>query len=58
MAYGKLVYMYRFPNMTAPDGSIRTFDNNPAVTIPCSIWATIYLCLTMAQPSSYPEGFD
>jgi hypothetical protein len=34
MAYGKPVYMYRFPSMTAPDGSIRTFDNNPAVTIP------------------------
>jgi hypothetical protein len=34
MAYGKPVYMYRFPNMTAPDGSIRTFDNNPAVTFP------------------------
>lgn len=31
MLYGKPVYMYRFPNMTAPDGSIRTFDNNPAV---------------------------
>jgi hypothetical protein len=34
MLYGKPVYMYRFPNMTAPDGSIRNIDNNPAVTIP------------------------
>ena len=34
MLYGKPVYMYRFPNMTAPDGSIRNIDNNPAVTVP------------------------
>jgi hypothetical protein len=31
MLYAAPVYMYRFPNMTAPDGSNRTFDNNPAV---------------------------
>jgi hypothetical protein len=34
MLYGKPVYMYRFPNMTAPDGSIRNIDNNPAVMVP------------------------
>lgn len=31
MMWGKPVYMYRFPNMTLPDGSLHTFDSNPSV---------------------------
>lgn len=44
MLYGKPVYMYRFPNMTAPDGSIRTYDNNPAVMVPheCMYFQGLY----------------
>jgi hypothetical protein len=59
MMYGKPVYMYRFPNMTAPDGSIRTFDNNPAVTIPQEF--NMGYDGTMMDDGaavSYPEGFD
>jgi hypothetical protein len=59
MAYGKPVYMYRFPNMTAPDGSIRTFDNNPAVTVPQEFnMGYDGTMLDEGAAVSYPEGFD
>jgi hypothetical protein len=59
MAYGKPVYMYRFPNMTAPDGSNRTFDNNPAVTIPQNFnMGYDGAMLDGGAAVSYPEGFD
>jgi acetamidase/formamidase len=58
MAYGKPVYMYRFPNMTAPDGSNRTFDNNPAVMIPHEFNYGYNGELLELDPILYPEGFD
>jgi hypothetical protein len=59
MAYGKPVYMYRFPNMTAPDASVRTFDNNPAVTIPQEFnMGYDGMMLDGGAAISYPEGFD
>lgn len=59
MLYGKPVYMYRFPNMTAPDGSIRTFDNNPAVTVPQEFnMGYDGSMLDGGAAIEYPEGFD
>lgn len=58
MMWGKPMYMYRFPNMTAPDGSIRTFDNNPAVTIPHEFDHGYEGGLLDETPLAYPEGFD
>jgi hypothetical protein len=59
MAYGKPVYMYRFPNMTAPDGSIRKFDNNPSVTIPQEFnMGYDGAMFDEGAAVSYPEGFD
>jgi hypothetical protein len=59
MVFGKPVYMYRFPNMTAPDGSIRTFDNQPAVTIPQEFnMGYDGEMLDGGAAVSYPEGFD
>lgn len=59
MAFGKPVYMYRFPNMTAPDGSVRTFDNQPAVTIPHEFnMGYDGTKLDDGAAISYPEGFD
>ena len=58
MLYGNPVYMYRFPNMTAPDGSERTFDNNPAVMIPHEFNFGYDLELLEADPIMYPPGFD
>lgn len=56
--YGKPVYMYRFPNMTAPDGSARTFDNNPAVMVPHEFDHGYDGELLDDAPIAYPEGFD
>mmetsp|Transcript_21532 Transcript_21532/g.31851 ORF Transcript_21532/g.31851 Transcript_21532/m.31851 type:complete len:575 (+) Transcript_21532:337-2061(+) len=59
MLYGKPVYMYTFPNMTAPDGSERTFDNNPAVTVPHEFNVGYDGELfDDGMPIEYPEGFD
>jgi Acetamidase/Formamidase family len=58
MLYGKPVYMYRYPNMTAPDGSKRTFDNNPAVMIPHEFNMGYNGELLETEPIFYPEGFD
>jgi hypothetical protein len=58
MLYGKPVYMYRFPNMTAPDGSERTFDNNPAVTVPHEFNVGYDGELLESDPIDYPPGFD
>jgi hypothetical protein len=58
MIHGKPVYMYRFPNMTAPDGSVRTFDNNPAVVIPHEYNHGYSGELIEPDPIVYPEGFD
>ena len=58
MIWGKPVYMYRFPNMTAPDGSIRTFDNNPSVVVPHEYNVGYNGELLEEEPIVYPEGFD
>ncbi|CAB9499424.1 Acetamidase formamidase [Seminavis robusta] len=58
MLYGKPVYMYRFPNMTAPDGSERTFDNNPAVMVPHEYDQGYDGDLLSEDPIEYPPGFD
>jgi predicted RNA-binding protein with TRAM domain len=58
MKWAKPVYMYRFPNMTAPDGSIRTFDNNPAVTIPHEFNHGYNGELLEPDAIVYPPGFD
>ena len=58
MLYGAPVYMYRFPNMTAPDGSTRTFDNNPAVMIPHEFDVGYNGELMEESPIEYPVGFD
>jgi hypothetical protein len=58
MLYAKPVYMYRFPNMTAPDGSLRTFDNNPAVTVPHEYNIGYNGEFIDADPIEYPPGFD
>lgn len=58
MLYGKPVYMYRFPNMTAPDGSLRTFDNNPAVMVPHEFNYGYNGELLEPDPIEYPPGFD
>jgi hypothetical protein len=58
MLYGKPVYMYRYPNMTAPDGSKRTFDNNPAVTIPHEFNMGYNGELLETEPIFYPKGYD
>lgn len=58
MIWGKPVYMFRFPNMTAPDGSIRTFDNNPAVMIPHEFNYGYDGKLLEPDALVYPEGFD
>jgi len=57
MIYADPVYMFRFPNMTAPDGSIRTFDNNPAVMIPHE-YDHGYDGYVSPDPIIYPTGFD
>jgi hypothetical protein len=49
--------MFRFPNMTAPDGSIRTFDNQPSVMIPHE-FNHGYNGDVDAEPLVYPVGFD
>ena len=58
MLYGKPVYMYSFPNMTAPDGSVRTFDNNPAVMVPHEFNYGYDGELLEPDAIVYPEGFD
>ena len=58
MLYGVPVHMYRFPNMTAPDGSERTFDNNPAVMVPHEFNIGYNGELLEEGPIAYPEGFD
>jgi len=58
MLYGKPVYMYRFPNMTAPDGSARTFDNNPAVMVPHEFNIGYDGKRIDPDPIAYPPGFD
>lgn len=58
MLYGLPVYMYRFPNMTAPDGSLRTFDNNPAVMVPHVYNIGYDGELFEPDPIMYPPGFD
>eukprot|EP00980_Cylindrotheca_fusiformis_P022003 scaffold8882_cov86-Cylindrotheca_fusiformis.AAC.1 len=58
MLYGKPVYMYRYPNMTAPDGSNRTYDNNPAVVIPHEFDHGYNGELIDPNPIQYPEGFN
>jgi hypothetical protein len=58
MIYADPVYMFRFPNMTAPDGSIRTFDNNPAVVIPHEFDHGYDGELISPDAIVYPAGFD
>jgi hypothetical protein len=58
MLYAKPVYMYRFPNMTAPDGTVRTFDNDPAVTVPHEFNVGYDGELLEAEAIAYPPGFD
>ncbi len=58
MIWGKPVYMFRYPNMTAPDGSTRTFDNNPAVVIPHEFNIGYNGTLFEPDPILYPPGFD
>eukprot|EP00980_Cylindrotheca_fusiformis_P016074 scaffold4752_cov113-Cylindrotheca_fusiformis.AAC.2 len=58
MLYGKPVYMYRYPNMTAPDGSNRTYDNNPAVVVPHEFDHGYNGDLIDPNPIQYPEGFN
>jgi acetamidase/formamidase len=58
MLYGLPVYMYRFPNMTAPDGSTRNFDNEPSVTIPHEFNYGYNGDLLETGRVSYPEGFN
>lgn len=58
MLWGKPVYMYRFPNMTLPDGSKHTIDNNPSVTIPHEYDHGYDGELISPDPIVYPEGYD
>lgn len=58
MLYGQPVYMYRFPNMTAPDGSRRTYDNNPAVMVPHEFDHGYDGMLMSEDPIVYPKGYD
>ena len=44
--------------MTAPDGSIRTFDNNPAVMVPHDYNHGYNGELLEEEPIAYPPGFD
>jgi hypothetical protein len=44
--------------MTAPDGSVRTFDNNPAVVVPHEYDVGYDGMLMEEEPISYPQGFD
>lgn len=55
---GQPMYMFRFPNMTAPDGSTRTFDNNPSVMIPHEFNFGYNGELLEPDALVYPEGFD
>lgn len=50
--------MYRFPNMTGPDGSERTFDNNPAYTVPHEYNMGYNGERMEEEPVAYPPGFD
>ena len=58
MMYAKPVYMYHFPNITAPDGSTRSFDNNPAVMVPHEFNDGCDGELLEPDPIMYPIGFD
>ena len=44
--------------MTAPDGSERTFDNNPAVMVPHEFDMGYGGMLMDETPIQYPPGFD
>lgn len=44
--------------VTAPDGSIRNFDNNPAVTVPHEFNVGYNGTLLEEDPIDYPPGFD
>ena len=44
--------------MTAPDGSERTFDNNPAVMVPHEFNMGYDGMLMEEGPIMYPPGFD
>ena len=56
--YGLPVYMYRFPNMTLPDGSLHTFDSNPSAMVPHEFNVGYNGELLQADPIAYPSGFD
>lgn len=58
MLYGLPVYMYRFPNMTLPDGTNHTFDSNPSVMIPHEFNIGYNGSLLEPDPIDYPPGFD
>ncbi|GAX10374.1 hypothetical protein FisN_3Lh589 [Fistulifera solaris] len=58
MLYGAPVYMYRFPNMTDPDGNNRTIDNNPSVTVPHEFNHGYNGTLLEEDPIVYPPGYD
>jgi acetamidase/formamidase len=58
MLYGKPVYMYRFPNMTRPDGAVVNIDNNPAVVVPQEFNYGYNGELLETEPIVYPPGFD
>jgi hypothetical protein len=58
MLYGLPVYMYRFPNMTAPDGTTRNYDNQPSVVIPHEFNYGYKSELLETGPLLYPEGFN
>jgi hypothetical protein len=44
--------------MTDPDGNERTFDNNPAVTVPHEFNVGYDGALLESEPIFYPPGFD
>lgn len=56
--YGLPVYMYRFPNLTLPDGATHTFDSNPSVMVPHEYNVGYSGELLEPDPIAYPPGFD
>mmetsp|Transcript_11343 Transcript_11343/g.27330 ORF Transcript_11343/g.27330 Transcript_11343/m.27330 type:complete len:288 (+) Transcript_11343:1834-2697(+) len=58
MLYGKPVYMYRFPNMTIPNGNDVTFDGNPAVVVPHEFNMGYDGMMMEEEAIVYPPGFD
>lgn len=58
MLWGKPVYMYKYPNMTLPNGATHTFDSNPSVMVPHEYDHGYHGELISPDPIVYPSGYD